>query len=159
MRILTLLLFLAVLLAGCSNSGSSNSTTASGPRVVYTGGGLKQLKELTGHRIREVELWDAADMNARIGKLVGEEYPKMKEDWLIESPIMNEGDVLMAAGCEMNNCDKNQWIMVADVADDNINVYHIKDGSMKLYKEKGEIKIPSTLTGEFERMKGIQGVK
>src|SRR4051794_39536360 len=109
MKILTLLLFLAAFLAGCSGGGSSNNSSAAtpAPRVVYTGGGLKQLKELTGHRVREIELWDAADMNDRIGKLVGADFPKMKEDWLIESQIMSEGDTLMAAGCEMNNCDKN----------------------------------------------------
>ena len=158
MKTLTLLLFVTALLAGCATDGSSNNTTAA-PRVVYTGGGLTQLKEFTGKRVREIDLWAAPDMNDRMSKLLGDEFPKMKEEWMIESPIYSEGDSLMVAGCEMNNCDKNQWIMVADVANDNINIYHIKDGSMKLYKEKAEIPIAATFKSEFERMKSVQGVK
>lgn len=161
MRLLILLSFLVVSLSGCSGSASNSTGDAKTPepKVVYTGGGLKQVKELTGQRVRHIELWDAPDMSERLSKLLGDDFPAMKEEWLIESPILNEGDILMAAGCEMNNCEKNQWILLADVAGDNINMYHIKDGSMKVYKEKGEIKVPDTFVSEFDRMKSVQGVK
>ena len=154
MKILIALTIVIGLFAGCSSSSSS-----SGPKVVYKGGGLKELQQLTGKRVREVELWDAADMSTRLGKLLGAEFENMKQEWVIESSIVADGNVLMAAGCEMNNCDRNQWILFADAADDNINVYHIKDGSMKAYKEKGDVNLPQEFADAFARMKAVQDVK
>jgi hypothetical protein len=161
MKILMLLTLIVVALSGCSGTADNSSagSAPSEPKVVYTGGGLKQVKELAGKRVRQIELWDAPDMNERLSKLAGDEYPNLKEEWVIESPITADGDKLMAAGCEMNNCDKNQWILLADIADDNINLYHIKDGTLKLYKEKGEIQVPQAFAGDFARMKSVQGVK
>ena len=54
MRFLVLLSLFAAFLTGCSSSGSSSTGTAGGsdaPRVVYTGRGLKQIKELAGKRV------------------------------------------------------------------------------------------------------------
>lgn len=158
MRSFLLLMVFAAFLAGCSGS-SSNSAASETPRVVYTGGGLKEMKTLTGKRVREIELWDHPDMNARLGKLLGDRLPEMTETWLIESSIVADGDILMAAGCEQNNCDRNQWVLFADVANDNLNIYNIKDGEMKSYKEKKEdIKLPQAFEADFNRMKAVQGV-
>src|SRR5437868_9019467 len=98
MRILVLFLLLVTAFTGCSKSSSS-----SGGNHLYTGGGLKQVKELAGRRVREIELWDAPDMKDRLGKLLGGDLPAMTQGWLIESPIEVDGDTLMAAGCD---CDK-----------------------------------------------------
>jgi len=66
----------------------------------------------------------------------------------------------MAAGCEQNNCEKNQWVLIADVANDNMNLYNIKNGDTKIYKEKkDEIKLPQAFSDELDKLKAVQGVK
>src|SRR5687768_12096635 len=125
MKVAAVLLFFMLILSACSGTASDSTPNASSsePRVVYTGGGVKQLKELEGKRIRQIELWDAQDMDARFSKLLGEDYPAMKSGWMIESPIVVDGDILMAAGCDWNNnCPQNQYVMFVNVANDNINV-------------------------------------
>ena len=98
-------------------------------------------------------------MKARLGKLLGDRLPEMTEAWLIESAIVAEGDILMAAGCEQNNCDRNQWVLFADVPNDNLNIYNIKNGEMKSYKEKKEdIKLPQAFKDTFNKMKTVQGI-
>jgi len=155
MTILLALTIALIPLTGCSGTNSNSSTA----RVVYTGGGLKQVKELAGHRVREIELWDAPDMKDRLGKLLGGDMPAMTEGWLIESPITVDGDTLMAGGCEMNNCGRNQWLLFADVANDNINIHNIKDGKIKSYKEKGDIKLPQAFADSFTFYKASQGLQ
>ena len=172
MRFVILLILVSVALIGCSGTASntaSNSaanptnTVATGtpaPKVVYTGGGVKQLKELAGRRVREIELWDSKDIDTRLGKLMGgDDYAAMKNAWLVESPIAAEGDILMMAGCAQDNCAGNQYVMFVDVAKDNFNVQHFKDGKPKVYKEKGDIVLPEKFVSELDTMKTASGVK
>lgn len=167
MKLLIVVTFFWVLFTGCSSSASNTAATNTAaapaqvnvPKVVYTGGGLKQLKDLAGKRVREIELWDSKDMDARLGKLLGADYADMKIKWLVESPIAADGDILMMAGCEQNNCDNNQYVMFADVAKDNINVHHIKDGATKVYKEKDEITLPKGFADDLAAMKSKSGAQ
>jgi len=167
MKIQIVLTFLAVALTGCSSTATNTGAApnspapieAKTPKVLYTGGGLKQLKDLAGKRVREIELWDSQDIDARLGKLLGAEYADMKATWLVESPITADGDILMMAGCEQNNCDNNQYVIFADVAKDNINVQHIKNGATEIYKEKDEIALPKEFADDLAVMKSKTGAK
>jgi len=165
MRTLTFCTLAIVGLAfcGCSGSGSNSASAPpvdSGPKVVYSGGGVAELKRLEGKRLREIEIWEAADMKARLGKLLGDGFEAFKAEWMIESPITLEGDTLMMAGCDWNNnCDQNQYVMFVDTAKDNINVFHFKDGKEKVFKEKGDVALPEKFTQELASIKAKCGVK
>ena len=160
MRIVILLSFIAAFLTGCDSAANTALTGTTAPRVTYTGGGLKQVQGFAGKRVREIELWDAPDMKERFEKMLGDGFPAFTEEWLVEGPITVDGDVLMAAGCEQNNCEKNQWVLIADVANDNMNLYNIKNGDTKIYKErKDEIKLPQAFSDELDKLKAVQGAK
>ena len=148
-------------LSGCASSESGQTSSPSGaPAVKYSGGGVAELKRLEGKRLREIELWNAPDMQERIGKLLGGEFEALKNEWMIESPITVEGDVLMVAGCDWNNnCDQNQYVMFVDTAKDNINILHFKDGKEKSYKEKGDVVLTEKFTQDLAAMKAKCGVK
>jgi hypothetical protein len=154
------LISITLLFGGCGGGDSTSASTASAPAVKYAGGGLAELRRLEGKRIREIELWDAPDIQERLGKLVGAEFEALKREWMIESPITVDGDVLMAAGCDWNNnCDQNQYVMFADTAKDNINILHFKDGKEKAYKEKGDVALTEKFTQDLAAMKAKCGVK
>ena len=151
-----------IVLGGCStpNATPATSTGDSGPRVVYSGGGVAELKRLEGKRMREIQIWDAEDMKVRLGKLLGDDFEAFKQEWVIESPITVDGDVLMMAGCDWhNNCDQNQYVMFVDTVNDNINVLHFKDGKEKAYREKGDIALPEKFAEGLTGIKAKCGVK
>lgn len=164
MKFFSLVLFAAVFISACSSSTTSTASTGESPaaspapKIVYTGGGVQKLKEFEGKRVREIELWEAADMKTRLSKLLGENYPAFTEGWLIESPITFDGDILMAAGCGGQDCAGNQYVMFIDAAKDNINIQHFDKGTLKLYKEKDEIKLPEKFAADLASMKSNSGV-
>ena len=115
---------------------------------------------LQGARLREIELWANKDMDQRLGKLLGSDYQEFKETWVIEGPIDAEGDILMTAGCDWNNnCSTNQWVMFVDVAKDNINIQHFKNGKASTYKEKDEISLPERFVQDLAAVRSSSGVK
>ncbi|MCC6329521.1 MAG: hypothetical protein IT174_13480 [Acidobacteria bacterium] len=159
---------LAVLLAAaaCSPTStpkSANSTpaanTAATPTPVAANttpvddASLDLLKRSVGKTAAEIGLWENDAITARLEKLLGADYPAMKQNWQTQTPIEAEGSVLSLTGCENNNCGDNQYLMYVDTAANNINVYRFKDGKMKTYTEKGEIKLPQSLAKDLETTK------
>jgi hypothetical protein len=163
MKLFVLFLLTLAVITACSSASSNPSAQTSpaaspAPKVVYTGGGVTKLKEFDGRRVRDIELWEAADMKARLTKLLGDNFTAFTEGWLIESPITVEGDILMAAGCGGQDCAGNQYVMFVDTAKDNINIQHFDKGKMKIYKEKEEIKLPERFAADLATMKANSGV-
>ncbi len=168
MKHIFLFSILALFLFGCGGSGDPKTTSASNtttsavtetPKTVYAGGSLADLKNFDGRRARDINLWDAKELGGRLDKMMGSEYANMKENWEVEGGMKIEGDVLMLAGCEQDNCADNQYVLFVDTARDNINVQHIKDGKLKTYAEKGEIGLPKPLADEFATIKTSSNIK
>ena len=154
---------LAVLLAAaaCSPTSTPNlansnpaANTAATPTPVAANttpvvdASLDLLKRSVGKTAAEIGLWENDAITARL-----ENYPAMKQNWQTQTPIEAEGSVLSLTGCENNNCGDNQYLMYVDTAANNINVYRFKDGKMKTYTEKGEIKLPQGLAKDLETTK------
>lgn len=150
--------------SGSASSVSSNastqpaSATSPAPKVVYTGGGVQKLKQFEGKRVREIELWEEADMKARLGKLLGDKFTTFTENWLIEAPIVVDGDILMAAGCSGQDCPGDQYVLFIDLARDNINIQHFEKGKLIMYKEKDEIKVPEKFAADLATMKSNSAI-
>ncbi|MCC7307975.1 MAG: hypothetical protein IT173_10435 [Acidobacteria bacterium] len=156
---------LAVLLtaAACSSTSAPNTAnsshaanTAATPTPVAASttpvvdASLDLLKRSVGKTAAEIGLWENDAITARLEKLLGADYPAMKQTWQTQTPIEAEGSVLSLTGCENNNCGDNQYLMYIDTVNNNINVYRFKDGKMKTYTEKGEIKLPQGLAKDLE---------
>ncbi len=106
------------------------------------------LKKSAGKYPADVKLLENAEMKARLKKLLGNDFPDMKEHWNVETPIKIEGDVLMASGCEQHNCGGNMYMMFVDLKRDNINVFHVNDDRTKHYYEHGEMALPKDFADE-----------
>lgn len=114
---------------------------------------LVDLKMANGHTAKDVAMWESKEITGRLEKLLAADYAAMKKNWNTESPAVLDGDTVMLTGCQQNNCGSDQYVLVADLANDNINVIHIKGGKAKDYKEKGNIKLSDTISATIEKMK------
>ena len=109
------------------------------------------LRKMKGKYPVNVKLLEMPELSARLKKLLGGEFAKMKKYWNVESPIEIEDDILMTTGCEAHNCGANRYDLVVDLKNDNINVFHEEDSGTKHFFENGEIKLPKKFADEITR--------
>lgn len=128
-------------------SPTENRPANSAPKTENTLVSLKKMKDKTAS---DIKLWSKPEVSQRLEKLMGKDYQTMKKFWGVETPMEVEGDILRLTGCEAHNCGSNQYIIFIDTANDNINVHHILEQSLKSYNEKGEIKLPKKFAEEFQ---------
>ncbi len=132
--------------AATISPAQSTNTTASNDT------GLDFLKASVGKTADDIQLFDNKALAPRLEKLLGPDYAAMKKYWQTQSPIDAEQNVLALTGCEAHNCGDNQYLMYIDTTNNNINVFHVKNGKMKEFKEKGAIVLPGRLAKDFENM-------
>jgi hypothetical protein len=101
------------------------------------------LKKSAGKYPYQLKLMENKEMQARLKKLLGPDYPAMKEHFDVQSPIEIVDGILMTTGCEAHNCGPNTYYLFIDFARNNINVFHVEDENTKDYFEKGRIKLPA----------------
>lgn len=106
-----------------------------------------------GKTATEIKLWEHKEIGARLQKLMGADYAKMKKFWNVETPIKKFGDFIMMTGCEQRNCGDNKYLIFMDKSEGNINVVHIDKGKTKVWKEYGEIDLPPPFAEELAALK------
>jgi hypothetical protein len=105
-------------------------------------GVISTLKKAAGKYPYEIKLLENAELKARLSKLLGRDWPDMKSNWNVETPMEIENGTLMASACQAHNCAANRYVMFVDLNSDNINVFHIEeDKGTKTYFEKGKIEL------------------
>lgn len=114
---------------------------------------LADLKGAAGAKAKEVSFWESKEITQRLEKLMKRDYAEMKKNWNTEDPAMVEGNIAMLTGCQATNCSSNQYIFIADLEKDNINVIHMKDGKVREYKEKGDIELQDSFKAVIEKIK------
>ena len=159
---------LMIALLGCDiskyvNSGKNDNTNAAKPTAAASPvassspvpsptpakpGIVSVLKKSTGKYPEDIKLLENAEMKYRLKKLLGKDFPDMKANWNVETPMRIEGDVFMASGCEQHNCGSNMYLMFIDLRRDNINIFHVNDEGTKHYFEHGEIALPKDFADE-----------
>jgi hypothetical protein len=113
---------------------------------------ISNLKKSAGKYPYEVKLLENAELKARLSKLLGRDWPDMKANWNVETPMEIENGILMASACQAHNCAANGYVMFVDLNKDNINVYHIEeDKEMKTYFEKGKVELPKKFEEEVAK--------
>lgn len=141
-----------------TNVSVANSTPYSLTENAYTTASNSSLGRLlrpnVGKTVSEIKLWQNNEIDERLQKLMGEEYAEMKKSWNVETPIKKFGDFLMMTGCQQHNCADNRYVIFADTSlDNNINVVHVKNGTLKEWDEDGAIKPPPPFADELASMK------
>lgn len=170
MKYFSIILMIGLLLACNLSKQDSNSSVANGnsatvkpdeapktheiePTRTPSDASLDTLRASVGKTADDIQLWDNKELATRLEKLLGPDFAVMKKYWQTQTPIEAEGDVLSLGGCEAHNCGNNQYLMYIDTANNNINVFHFKNGKMKAYMEKGEIALPSGFAKYFDELK------
>lgn len=112
-------------------------------------GVISILKKAEGKYPYELKLLENAEMKARLQKLMGPDYAALKASWDVESPIETVNGIVRASGCEQHNCGANLYYMFVDIANDNINVYHVSNGT-QVYSEHSKITLPKKFADELK---------
>jgi hypothetical protein len=135
-----------------SPTHTETPTPSPSPSVSPTVAGIvPTLKKSAGKYPYEVKLLENPELKARLTKLLGSNWPDMKANWNVETPIEIDGNIFKASACQAHNCGANNYVMFVDLGSDNINVYHIEeDKGAKTYFEKGKIALPKKFEEEIK---------
>lgn len=113
--------------------------------------GVKTLIKFKDEYPAEVGLFQNPQLTKRLAALLGNDYKMFTKLWEVETPILIEDNVLYTTGCEQHNCFANQFVLLIDLKNDNINVHRL-GMEIKKYEEKGIIKLPPGIDAEFGTM-------
>lgn len=112
---------------------------------------FKEYYEYANAYPMDVNLFEDAFLNERISNLMGKDYEDFKMYWETETPIIIEEGILFTTGCEQHNCFGNQFVLILDLENDNVNVFRLGQFP-EAYEEKGTIKLPKKINSEFSTM-------
>lgn len=107
------------------------------------------LKKWEGKYPTDVKLFDNEELRSRLKKLLGDDYSDLRFKFNVETPIEIEKGIFKASACEAHNCGSNTYYIFVDIQNDNVNVYHLKDGGKKTYFENGKFSLPKNFADEL----------
>ncbi|MGL4293355.1 MAG: hypothetical protein ACRCSQ_07260 [Bacteroidales bacterium] len=139
------------LLFACKPTPKQEKTTPVTPTqtVVDTGKVVPQawqrLTSMVGEYMYDSVLFKLPAVRDSLKNLLGQEYTAMVSGWNVASELKRTNNILCATGCQHDACFKNMWILLVDIAHSNMNVYHMQDGKMTIYKNRELINLPEGL--------------
>lgn len=119
---------------------------------------LTDAAQFLGKKPSEVGLFDQYNLKQRFKKLLGSEYETFIKDWNTESVIKKDEEILYFSACRANACDQNKYLVILDMADNNINIINIQNGRPRSFENKQIIGMSGNLLAEFERIKDSKGL-
>jgi hypothetical protein len=157
-----MLLVLAAIVLGCNfskyvNTNANNAVSASPsptatetptPTPKPTPGVLDTVRHSPGKYPYELKLMENKELQARLKKIMGDDYADMKAHFDVQTPIEIVNGIVMTSGCQAHNCG-NMYYLIVDPAKDNINVIHVEDEKVSNYFEKGRIKLPEKFASQI----------
>ena len=117
----------------------------------------KKFENAIGKKPAEVGLLSAS-LKERLKNLLKEEYPVFEKDWNEESVIAVTDRIIFTYGCQAGDCPANKYILILDVADNNINVINFKYGRVRSWEERAIIGLPDKLLEKYESIRKEQGL-
>lgn len=109
---------------------------------------LEYYKTLNGQYPSDTHLFKEPYLQNRLINLLGKDQNDFFQFWEVETPVIIEDNILFTTGCQQHNCNANQFILIIDLAKDNINIFRV-GMIMQEYEEKGTIKLPPKIEEEF----------
>lgn len=85
--------------------------------------------------------------------ILGPEYQNMVANWNVASELQRTKNILYTSGCKRDACFSNMWILMIDIANSLVNVYHMQDHKLTIYKGRELIDLPDGLQEYINRMK------
>lgn len=97
----------------------------------------------------EVKLLEQPALSSRLKTLLGNQYNFMMGNWNTETPIMMIDSIIHTSGCKAHDCASVSYDLYIDLPTDNINMYAIKNDTVKLYTENDTISLPKKFKDEL----------
>ena len=108
---------------------------------------------LLGKYPTQVGLFQNEILASRLKNINRFDYEALITNWNTESPITMEDQIVHASGCKSHNCPSSGYELFIDLKNDNINIYHFRSNTMRVYTEKDWITLPSGFAKEIETKK------
>ena len=112
--------------------------------------GLLFLEDLVGKYPSKDQIFKDKYFSARLKKIKGLHYELMMQNWNDETSLTREESVLHSSGCMKGNCAGGAYELFIDLKQNNINIYYFNANSMRVYNEKGWIKLPPGFKKELQ---------
>lgn len=135
---LTFLTIAVLLISSCTERKRTDKSKTS-IEIIDSKPIRSELAELAGYIGRypnEVALLKNVKLQPRLKELLGNDYGMMVKYWNTETPITIENNIISATGCEQHNCANNDFTLSIDLPNDQISVYHTRNGKVKKYTEQ-----------------------
>lgn len=123
------------------------------PTVKRAKKGLHFLEDLEGKYPTQEKIFQNKELERRLKKIRRLNYDLMVQNWNTETPITIENNIAHASGCKSHNCPSSAFELFIDLKNNNINVYHFSNNSLRVYTEKGFIDLPPGFAAELELKK------
>lgn len=116
------------------------------------------LKDFAGKYARQEKLFETEPLAGRLKVLQGLDYEIFIALWNVETPITIENNVVHMSGCKQHACPESAYDFFMDLDNDNINIYHFRSNTLRIYAEKGRIELPPGYAEEMEIKKSNAGI-
>jgi hypothetical protein len=116
------------------------------------------LKDYVGKSARQEKLFETEPLSGRLKVLQGLDYEIFIALWNVETPITIENNVVHMSGCKQHACPESAYDFFMDLDNDNINIYHFRSNTLRIYAEKGRIELPPGYAEEMEIKKSNAGI-
>ena len=108
---------------------------------------------LLGKYPTQVELFKNEILASRLKNINRFDYDALIANWNTETPITIEDQIIHASGCKAHNCPSSGYELFIDLKNNNINVYHFRSNTLRVYTEKDWISLPKGFSNEIETKK------
>lgn len=141
-RALTIFCSLLAFAASCSGIKTNGDSSAQAPAKVvqpdFPKVDLQHLKAFEAKYPKESGFFSDTLLTQRLQKLMGKtDYDFMLAAWAVESPIIVDGEIVSARGCEAHNCGATNFIVITDLEANVLYAGVRKNNEVKTFSENG----------------------
>lgn len=119
---------------------------------------LQYVEQYLNQMPKEAKLFEQKDLTARLKSLLKTDFDAFMADWQNESKLKKDGEIIYAIGCKSDDCFSSRYVLIFDLLDNNINIYHYNFKKTKTYEEKSIIGMSSILSDDFAKISQEQGI-
>lgn len=98
---------------------------------------LEFLNSTNGNYPKDINLLEDSTLKQRLIKLIGIRYYFLVENWNVENPIVVKNNFFVAFGCQSQNCDSTNFIIIIDFSKDILYAGIRENNNVESYSEDG----------------------
>jgi hypothetical protein len=111
---------------------------------------LFSINDFIGKYPTQVKLFENEILANRLKNINRLDYDSLIANWNTETPISIEDQIIHSSGCKAHNCPSNGYELFIDLKNDNINIYHFRSNTLRVYTEKEWITLPKMFQDEID---------